>query len=179
MIAVNVVKETVTVELGEGNTVDCTAQQIMDVRSRVAAEAQSRNAAGITPAAQYGLATLDHADELLAGDDPHVLHGLEDIHDAPSRAPRPAAPKPAPVRADTALGESVMHALRPTPSSQPSQHQRGRSDQGRADGVRAERPQAASQGGAVRAPQSMQPETADDAAAQQARRRKRRKRGGK
>lgn len=179
VIAVNVVKETVTVELGEGNTVDCTAQQITDVRRRVAAEAQNRNAAGITPAAQYGLATLDHADDLLAGDDPHVLHALEDVQDAPPRASRPAAPKPAPIRADTALGDSVMHALQPAAPVQPSQQQRARSDRPRADPGRVERPQAAPQAGAAPAPQAMQPETADDAAAQQARRRKRRKRGGK
>jgi len=180
VIAVNVVKETVTVDLGDGNTVDCTAKEIKDVRQRVAAEAQARNAQGITPAVQYGLGTLDHADELLAGDDPHVLHALEDMHDAPPRTVGPpASPKPTPVRPDAALGESVMHALRPTAPSQLGQQLRGHPERGRADVGRAERPETAPQGGAAPAPQGLQPETADDAAAQQARRRKRRKRGGK
>jgi hypothetical protein len=178
VIAVNVVKENVTVDLGDGNTVDCTAKEIMDVRQRVAAEAQARNAQGITPAAQYGFGTLHHADELLAGDDPHVLHALEDVQDAPPRTARPPAPNPAPVRADTALGESVMHAARPAALGQPRQPQ-PRSERGRADAGRARQLQAAPQGRAAPASQNMQPETADDAAAQQARRRKRRKRGGK
>jgi len=174
VIAVNVVKENVTVDLGDGNTVDCTAKEIVDVRRQVAAEAQARNAQGITPAAQYGLATLDHADDLLAGDDPHVLHALEDVHDLPPQRPaRKPAPRPAPMRADAALGESLAQALRPTmPPRQPQEQSRP---------LRPERPRA-EQADAVRqaAPEVMQPAPpTDDAAAQQARRRKRRKRNGK
>ncbi len=174
VIAVNVVKENVTVDLGDGNTVECTAKEIMDVRRQVAAEAQSRNTQGITPVAQYGLTALDHADDLLAGDDPHVLHALQDVHDMPPQplVRKPAA-RPAPVRADAALGESLAQALRPTTPPHQAQEQRPRPPRG-------ERPRAEQQAARQPAPSAAAPAPlADDAAAQQARRRKRRKRNGK
>ncbi len=175
VISINVVKENVTVDLGDGNTVECTAKEIMDVQRRVAAEAQSRNAQGITPVAQYGLSAFEHHDDLLAGDDPHVLHALEDIHDMPPQRPaRKPVPKPAPVRADAALGEALAQAPRPAPPLQAPQEQRSRPP-------REERPRA-EQGEAVRQAASSLGEPAtptDDAAAQQARRRKRRRRNGK
>ncbi|HSH77338.1 MAG TPA: stage 0 sporulation family protein, partial [Herpetosiphonaceae bacterium] len=52
VIAVNVVRETVTVELATGTTLDCTAAQIAEVTVGVAAEARARNAEGITPVAR-------------------------------------------------------------------------------------------------------------------------------
>lgn len=73
VIAVNVVRETVTVELPSGNTIDCTAAQIAEVTEYVAAEARARNAEGITPVAR-GLV----AAEPLAGEDQAVLSALED-----------------------------------------------------------------------------------------------------
>lgn len=73
VIAVNVVRETVTVELGNGNTVDCTADQIAEVTERVATEARSRNAEGITPVAR-GLAGAEYGGEPDTG----ALEALED-----------------------------------------------------------------------------------------------------
>jgi len=52
VIAVNVVRETVTVELATGATIDCTAAQIAEVTAGVASEARARNAEGITPVAR-------------------------------------------------------------------------------------------------------------------------------
>ena len=52
VVAVSVVRETVTVELGNGNTIECTAAQILAVTEQVGAEARARNAEGITPVAQ-------------------------------------------------------------------------------------------------------------------------------
>src|SRR5690349_21781718 len=81
VIAVNVVKENVTVQLGDGNTIDCTAKQISDVRKRVAAEAQSRNAEGITPAAasRRGPNPIVAGEEGLFEDDPDTWRALEDL----------------------------------------------------------------------------------------------------
>jgi cell fate regulator YaaT (PSP1 superfamily) len=179
VVAVNVVKENVTVELADGNTVECTATQILDVRRRVAAEAQARNAQGITPVShQYGLPQIDAADDLLAGDDPHILHALEELDEAPvrqARALRQASkPKPAPVRPDEALGASVTQALRPTPPRAPRTEQpqppRQYSEQ------RANADQQADSAPAAPMPDAS---AADLAAQQNARRRKRRKRNGK
>jgi cell fate regulator YaaT (PSP1 superfamily) len=73
VIAVNVVRETATVELANGNTIDCTAAEIAEVTEQVAAEARSRNAAGITPVAR-GLLHADSPPEV----DAAMLDALED-----------------------------------------------------------------------------------------------------
>jgi cell fate regulator YaaT (PSP1 superfamily) len=52
VIAVNVVRETVTVELTNGTTIDCTAGQIAAVTEQVATEARARTAEGLTPVAR-------------------------------------------------------------------------------------------------------------------------------
>jgi cell fate regulator YaaT (PSP1 superfamily) len=78
VVAVNVVREMVTVELTNGNTLDCTAAQILSVTERVGTEARARNAEGITPVAQARRGELDADAELLAA--------LED------RPPPPAQP---------------------------------------------------------------------------------------
>lgn len=135
VITVNVVKETVTVQLGDGNTIDCTAKQISDVRKRVAAEAQSRNAEGITPAAasRRGPNPIVAGEEGLFDDDPDAWRALEDLEDPDTFQPKPAlkrenhqpAPrrdngsKPAPVRADMALGDSIQDRRRNQPRPQP------------------------------------------------------------
>jgi hypothetical protein len=178
VVAVNVVKENVAVDLGDGNTVECTAQQILDVRRRVAAEAQGRNAEGITPAAQqYGLAHIA-ADELLAGDDPHVLHALEDLDELPphhDRAqPKPIGAGPKPMRPDAALGASLSQSLRPTPPRAPSPQ------------VQSSAPQRSEQHAKPPTMPPAQLETTQDMSASElgelqagGRRRKRRKRNGK
>ena len=96
VIAVNVVRETVTVELTNGNTIDCTAAQIDEVSERVGAEARSRNEAGVTPVAQMRLAS-----ELESEVDPDTLGALEDRPPAPAplsleAALTPTAERPAP-----------------------------------------------------------------------------------
>ncbi len=73
VISVNVVRETVTVELGNGNTIDCTAAQIAEVTEQVAAEARARNAEGITPVA-LGLLHIDRPADV----DAPMLDELED-----------------------------------------------------------------------------------------------------
>ncbi|HEY0602915.1 MAG TPA: regulatory iron-sulfur-containing complex subunit RicT [Herpetosiphonaceae bacterium] len=135
VIAVNVVKENVTVQLGDGNTIDCTAKQISDVRKRVAAEAQARNAEGITPVAssRRGPHPIVAGEEGLFDDDPDAWKVLEDLEDpemfqakpAPKRENNPPAPrrdngsKPAPVRPDMALGDSIQDRRRNQQRQQP------------------------------------------------------------
>lgn len=135
VIAVNVVKENVTVQLGDGNTIDCTAKQISDVRKRVAAEAQARNAEGITPAAasRRGPHPIVAGEEGLFDDDPDAWKALAELEDpellqarpAPKREHTPPAPrrdngsKPAPVRPDMALGDSIQDRRRNQQRQQP------------------------------------------------------------
>ncbi|MBV9788079.1 MAG: stage 0 sporulation family protein, partial [Chloroflexi bacterium] len=135
VIAVNVVKENVTVQLGDGNTIDCTAKQISDVRKRVAAEAQSRNAEGITPAAasRRGPNPIVAGEEGLFDEDPDAWRALADLEDPDAFQPKPvpkrenqqSAPRrdngsrPAPVRADMALGDSIQDRRRNQPRPQP------------------------------------------------------------
>jgi cell fate regulator YaaT (PSP1 superfamily) len=133
VIAVNVVKENVTVQLGDGNTIDCTAQQISDVRKRVAAEAQSRNAEGITPASRQGPRPIVAGEQGLFEDDPDAWKALAELEDpelfqtkpAPRRDnPQPAprrdnGSRPAPVRPDLALGESIQERRRNPQRQQP------------------------------------------------------------
>lgn len=115
VVAVNVVKENVTVELTDGNTVECSAAQILEVRRRVATEAQARTSAGISPAAQYGLSELETPDEVLASDDPHLLQALEDT--PPSQTARPSPARLGqPVRPAAALGEAMTHTMQSTPA---------------------------------------------------------------
>jgi cell fate regulator YaaT (PSP1 superfamily) len=105
VIAVNVVRETVTVELGNGNTIDCTAAQIAEVTQHVATEARARNAAGITPVAR-GLTSSD----MLFDVDVDALEGLED------RTP------PSPVRS-TKLEAALIPALERNSPRTPAHHQ--------------------------------------------------------
>lgn len=176
VVSVNVVKESVTVELGDGNTVDCTAKEILDVRHRVAVEARSRNAAGITPAAQrYDLDEIDVADDLLAGDDPHVLQALEDLDN--DSALKESVPRnkrrggPVPMRPEVMLAESISQSLRPAAPEKDATPPRHRPKQ-----QRAERQPDTQETAAQPQPQA----SIDDAAqSASARRRKRRKRNGK
>lgn len=91
VIAVNVVRETVTVELATGNTIDCAAAQILEVTKEVAAESRARNAEGITPVAR-ARRTMENEAEV----DIDLLTALED---------RPPAPQP--IRLDAALMPTV------------------------------------------------------------------------
>lgn len=124
VIAVNVVKENVTVQLGDGNTIDCTAQQIVEVKQRVAAEAQSRNAEGITPVARsrQGPHPIVDGEEGLFADDPDALRALEEPDDrsaAPQPRRQPGAP---PLRADAVLGVTLNQQRRAgSPPSHPRQ----------------------------------------------------------
>lgn len=104
VVSVNVVRETVTVELTTGTSIDCTAAQIGELTERVAAEARARNAAGITPIARG----LHHADSVAEAD----LDLLAALEDQPP--PRPA------VRADVALMPSRERGpARPPRSERP------------------------------------------------------------
>jgi cell fate regulator YaaT (PSP1 superfamily) len=105
VIAVNVVRETVTVELGNGNTIDCTAAQIAEVTQHVATEARARNAAGITPVAR-GLTSSD----MLFDVDVDALEGLED------RTP------PSPARS-TKLEAALIPAIERNSPRTPAHHQ--------------------------------------------------------
>lgn len=114
VVAVNIVKETVTVELTDGNTIDCTAAEILEVSQRVAAEAQARNAEGITPVAREHLDTQQTTvdDELLLSDDLDLLQELEDPEEPgvwqPSmRRQQDAASKQPVVRPEAALGVAL------------------------------------------------------------------------
>ncbi len=125
VVMVNVVRETVTVELMNGNTLDCTASQIGTVTDQVMAEARARNAEGITPVARMRM-----VEELHDAADVALLEALEDgpaqrEHDANAApAPRLHGPNTANgdqprVRADhdaTSNGrEQRPHQERPRP----------------------------------------------------------------
>ncbi len=118
VVAVNVVKENVTVQLVDGNTVDCTAQQIVDVKRRVAAEAQARNAEGITPVARdrQGPKPIIDGEGGLLEDDPDALRALEDLDELDDRPRTPAKPRAgeakAPLRPEAALGASLSSSQR-------------------------------------------------------------------
>jgi cell fate regulator YaaT (PSP1 superfamily) len=131
VIAVNVVRETVTVELGNGNTIDCTAAQIAEVTRHVASEARARNAEGITPVAR-GLTSSD----MIFDVDVDALEALEDrtppssvrstkleaalipmIDRKPSRAPARNQPSPQEERRP-AQGEGTPPAREPDPDHQ-------------------------------------------------------------
>lgn len=129
VVAVNVVKETVTVELASGTAIDCTAAQILEVRQRVAAEAQARNAEGITPVAQTRRGPhpiIDGEDGLL--DDLDDLSGLAELEEfeRPARPPAempPARSEPeqrsSAIRPDVALGASIGQRRRDEQRQQP------------------------------------------------------------
>lgn len=123
VVAVNVVKECVTVELTNGNALDCTAQQILEVRRRVAAEVQSRNAEGITPASQRGPHPVVAGEEGLL-DDPDDLRALKDLVEADDRLPDEQTQRRAVLRPDVALGATINPRPRRPPA--PSEQQRGR-----------------------------------------------------
>jgi hypothetical protein len=97
VVAVNVVRETVTVDLGNGNMTECTAAQVLAVTERVGAEARARNAEGITPVARARRNDVDADVEL-----------LEALEDRPP--PAPAQPR----RLEAALA----------PTGSPSRQQR-------------------------------------------------------
>lgn len=135
VIAVNVVNENVTVQLTDGNTIDCSAQQISDVRQQVATEAQARNAEGITPAVRErrGPQPIIAGEEGLV-DDPEALRALEDFedHEPPRATPRPPRePASKPLRPDAALGATIgqrrsapprpQATERPAPSRDPQE----------------------------------------------------------
>jgi cell fate regulator YaaT (PSP1 superfamily) len=91
VVAVNVVRETVTVELTNGNTLDCSSAQIGAVTEQVIAEARARNAEGITPVARMRM-----VEELQDDADVALLEALED-RPAPRERPRTEMEPPAPV----------------------------------------------------------------------------------
>lgn len=103
VVAVSVVHERVTVELGNGNTIECTAAQILGVTEQVGAEARARNAEGITPVALARRGELDADVELLAA--------LED------HPPPPPAP---PLRLEAALTPTTGPTRERRPSERPS-----------------------------------------------------------
>lgn len=118
VIAVNVVRENVTVQLTDGNTFDFTAQQITEVRQRVAAEAQARNAEGITPVTRdrQGPKPIIEGEEGLFGDEMEDLRALEDFDEPappPSALTRRESSKP--LRPDAALGASLEQNRRAAP----------------------------------------------------------------
>jgi cell fate regulator YaaT (PSP1 superfamily) len=124
VITVNVVKENVVVELTNGNTLECSAAEILEVKRRVVAEAQSRNAEGITPVARgtrHGPHPIIDGEEGLLTDDPEMLLALEDLEDtevrpgpSPSRAGgQQREPKQPPLRPDAMLGPTLSQNRRP------------------------------------------------------------------
>jgi hypothetical protein len=124
VIAVNVVKENVTVQLGDGNTIDCTAREISDVRKRVAAEAQARNAEGITPVAatRLGPHPIIAGEEGLFDDDPEAWKALEELDD-----PETFQPKPAPKRDNSSRRDQAQPARREqAQAGKPKRDQDGR-----------------------------------------------------
>jgi hypothetical protein len=128
VVAVNVVRETVTVELMNGNTLDCTAAQISAVTDQVMVEARSRNAEGITPVAR-----LRMVDELQDDADVALLEALED---------RPAQREHG--RSEVTATPPVLHqqGSSPAPKSMPVEQRRARGDQ---EGVLSLREQPAIQ----------------------------------
>ena len=142
VVTVNVVKETVTVELINGNTLDCTAAQILEVSRRVATEAQSRNAEGITPVAhtRRGPHAIIDGEEGLLEVDSEELKALEELDEPvlpqrpsqrkpevlpqrPSQHKPEASPKPQPLRPDVALAASVERNRRPQQGRPPADEQ--------------------------------------------------------
>ena len=97
VVAVNVVRETVTVDLGNGNITECTAAQVLAVAEQVGAEARARNAEGITPVARVRRNDVEA--------DVELLEALED---------RPPPPPAQPLRLEAALA----------PTGTPSRQQR-------------------------------------------------------
>lgn len=104
VVAVNVVKENVTVELYNGNTIECAAQDILEARKRVAAEAQARNAAGITPAAHLRAGPQPIAGEGGLLDEELDSEALAALEAEEGRAPRREA---LPARPDLALADTL------------------------------------------------------------------------
>lgn len=113
VVAVNVVKENVTVELTNGNSIDCTAQEILDVKRRVAGEAQSRNAEGITPASQRGPHPAIAGEEGLLND-LDDLRALKDLVE-PDDSLLDETPRRAALRPDVALGATLNQRPRRPP----------------------------------------------------------------
>ena len=113
VIMVNVVRETVTVQLTDGATVDCSAAEIGEVRRKVASEARMRNAAGVTPAAQARRGELVDRE----GDDLGALADLseEDLEDTAAQR-RPA------LRPEAVLGATLgqRRTERPAPQNEPN-----------------------------------------------------------
>ena len=124
VIAVNVVRETVTVELSSGNTIDCTAAQIGSQTERVGAEARARNAEGITPVVR-GRTVSDTGAEV----DVDLLAALEN---------RP--PSPAPFKLEAALVPTIERGqARPgadRPASRPPRNAPDSQNNRRSDGNR-------------------------------------------
>ncbi len=89
VVSVNVVRETVTVELTNGNTLDCTASQVGAVTEQVMAEARARNAEGITPVARMRM-----VDELEADADVSLLAALEEDRPAQREQGRASVGQP-------------------------------------------------------------------------------------
>jgi hypothetical protein len=117
VIAVNVVKENVTVQLVDGNTIDCTAEQILEVRQRVATEAQARNAEGITPVSRdrHGPKPIINGEQGLLDDDTDALRALEALDESDLRSSSSqtgGSGKQPPMRPDAALGATVTQNRR-------------------------------------------------------------------
>lgn len=151
VVAVNVVKECVTVELTNGNAIDCTAQQILEVKRRVASEAQSRNAEGITPASQRGPHPVVAGEEGLL-DDPDDLRALKDLVEADDRLVVEQPPRRAALRPDVALGATINQRPRRPPAT--SEQQRGRQAPA---GQRPSQPAAEQPRGRSQPPRAAQP----------------------
>jgi cell fate regulator YaaT (PSP1 superfamily) len=151
VVAVNVVKENVTVELTNGNAIECTAQEILDVRRRVAAEAQARNAEGVTPASQRGPHPALAGEEGML-DDPEDLRALKDLAESEDRLLDDARPsRREALRPDVALGATLNQRPRRAPAANDQQR-------GRGDGSGAGRPPRPA-GDQQRGPRSQPPRT--------------------
>jgi cell fate regulator YaaT (PSP1 superfamily) len=98
VIAVNVVKENVTVQLVDGNTIDCTAQQITPV---------ARDRQGPKP--------IINGEQGLLDDDPDALRALDALEESDRRlsaAQSGAGTNQPPIRPDAALGATVTQNRR-------------------------------------------------------------------
>lgn len=110
VLSLNVVRETVTVELADGNTqADYKAEQLQTASRHVADVARSRNAEGITPAAQQERSgprpPRDRGERRFLRDQvdkPEILDALALLNEAPDQASatRDAEPRPPRQRRD-------------------------------------------------------------------------------
>lgn len=111
VIAVNVVRETVTVHLLSGAISDVTAAQISAVVEQVANEARRRNAEGITPVTRKDTGATE-------GLDHDVLTMLDQLEDPPLAENRVRPTPPRELRPEATLAPTRERGrLQPSPSA--------------------------------------------------------------